>query len=199
LTVAIESGKAALHQAQNAGQAVAVTAQAIAVGVLNPAAGAKVASEGYSKVGAAAAKDAVQDAQSGGKAVAKDGVQAGRDSAQQALAGLGSMGLAAMPQELQASIRATKEATMATLKTAKSIVTLDLIGAGTSVGEGALGVAREGGAMVRGAGALPMPLEKALDILAKAPLAGVLVKGAKLVAELGAGAITASKSIGIDR
>jgi hypothetical protein len=44
-----------------------------------------------------------------------------------------------------------------------------------------------------------MPLEKALDILAKAPLAGVLVKGAKLVAELGAGAITASKSIGIDR
>ena len=85
---------------------------------------------------------------------------------------------------------------MAAIKTAKSIVTLDLIGAGASAGEGALGVARESGAV---RGALPMPLEKALDIAAKIPLAGVLAKGAKLVAELGAGAITASRSIGIDR
>jgi hypothetical protein len=164
---------------------------------VNPVAGAKVASEGYAKVGVTAAKDAVQDTQSGGKAVVKDSLQAGKDSAQQALAGLGSMGLSAMPQELQASIRATKEASMATLKIAKSIITLDLLGAGASAGEGALGVAREAGGMVRGA--LPMPLEKALDIAQKLPLAGVLAKGAKLVAELGAGAVTASKAIGIDR
>ena len=149
LTLAIEAGKATAHQAINVGQAIAVTAQTIATGLVNPLAGAKTASEGYAKVGATAAKDAVQDAQSGGKAVTKDAVAAGRDSAQQALAGLGSMGLAAMPQELQASIRATKEATMAAIKTAKSIVTLDLIGAGASAGEGALGVARESSAWRR--------------------------------------------------
>ena len=197
LTAAIEGGKAALHQAQNAGQAIAVTAQAIATGIVNPLAGAKTASEGYAKVGAAAAKDAVQDAQSGGKAVTKDAIQAGRDSAQNALAGLGSVGFSAMPEELQASIKATKEATMAALKTAKSLLTLDLVGAGTSAGEGALGVAKEGGAMVRGA--LPMPLEKVADLAAKLPLVGVVAKGAKLAAELGAGGAKVAKTIEIDR
>jgi hypothetical protein len=164
---------------------------------VNPFAGAKVAAEGYSKVGATAAKDAVQDAQSGGKAVTKDAIQAGGDSAQKALAGLGSMGLAAAPPELQASIRATKEATMAALKTAKSIVTLDFIGAGTSAGEGVLGVAKEGSAMLRGS--LPMPVEKVADLASKIPLVGIVVKGAKLAAELGVGASKAAKVVELDR
>jgi hypothetical protein len=198
LTAAVEAGKAALHQAQNVGQAVAVTAQAIATGIVNPFAGAKVAAEGYSKVGATAAKDAVQDAQSGGKAVTKDAIHAGRDSAQKALAGLGSMGLAAAPPELQASIRATKEATMAALKTAKSLVTLDLIGAGTSAGEGVLGVAKEGSGMLL-RGSLPMPVDKVADLASKIPLVGIVVKGAKLAAELGVGASKAAKVAELDR
>jgi len=197
LTAAVEAGKAALHQTQNVGQAVAVTAQAIATGIVNPSAGAKVAAEGYSKVGATATKDAVQDAQSGGKAVTKGAIQAGRDSAQQALAGLGSMGLAVAPPELQASIRATKAATMAALKTAKSLVTLDLVGAGTSAGEGALEVAREGGAMLRGT--LPMPIEKVVDLASKIPLVGFVTKGAKIAAEFGVGASNAAKVIETSR
>jgi hypothetical protein len=197
LMVAVEAGKAALHQAQNAGQAVAVTAQAIATGIVNPFAGAKVAAEGYSKVGATAAKNVVQDAQSGGKAVTKDAMQAGRDSAQQALTGLGSMGLAAAPPELQASIRATKEATMAALKTAKSLITLDFIGAGASAGEGVLGVAKEGSAMLHGS--LPMPVEKVVDLASKIPLVGIVAKGAKIAAELGIGASNAAKIIEISR
>jgi hypothetical protein len=158
---------------------------------MNPFAGAKVAAEGYSKVGDTAAKDAVQDAQSGSKAVTKDAIQAGRDSAQKAIAGLGSMGLAVAPPELQASIRATKAATMAALKTAKSLVTLDLVGAGTSAGEGALEVAREGGAMLRGS--LPMPIKKVVDLASKIPLVGIVAKGAKIAAEFGIGASNAAK------
>jgi len=197
LTIAMEAGKAALTQALHAGEAAMVTAQAVAAGIVNPLAGAKVASEGYSKVGTEAVKDVANSIQSGTKKVSKDALQAGRDSANQALAGMGTMGLSAMPPELQASIRATKEATVATLKTVKNILTLDLIGAGTSAGEGALGVIREGSTMLRGN--LPMPIDKILDLASKIPLVGTVAKGAKLTAELGAGGATAAKVIGIDR
>jgi hypothetical protein len=129
--------------------------------------------------------------------VTKDAFQAGRDSAQQALGGLASMGCNALPPELQASIRASKEMTIAAIKTAKSLITLDLIGVGTSAGEGAIGVVREGGAMLRGS--LPMPLEKAMDLAAKVPLLGIVAQGAKLGLELGAGAAQAAKVLGIDR
>jgi hypothetical protein len=107
------------------------------------------------------------------------------------------MGLGAAPPELQASIRATKEATLAALKTAKSLVTLDFIGAGTSAGEGVLGVVKEGSAMLRGS--LPMPVEKVVDLASKIPLLGIVAKGAKLAAELGVGGAKVAKALDVDR
>jgi len=197
LTAAMEGGKAALSQAQNAGQAIAVTAQAIATGLVDPLAGAKEAASGYSKVGAAVAKDAMQDVQSGSKNVSKDAVQEAKSTAQQTLGGLASMGISAMPEELQACIRATKAATMAAISTAKSVITLDVLGAASSAGGGVLEVAKEGGAAIRGS--LPLPMEKVMDLAAKIPLVGIVAQGAKLGLELGAGAAKAAKSIDIDR
>jgi hypothetical protein len=88
---------------------------------------------------------------------------------------------------------------MAAIKTAKSIVTLDFLGAGASAGEGVLGVAKEGGAMLQGQGSLPMPIEKVVDLASKIPLVGVVAKGAKIAAELGVGASKAAKVMDIDR
>lgn len=197
LTAAVEAGKSAAHQVQNLGQAAMVTIQATATAIVNPLAGGKVASESYAKVGSQVAKDAAQDMASGSKAVGKDVAKAGHDSAEQALSGMASLGMDTMPKELSASIRATKQASLAAVRTAKSLVTLDLLGAATSAGQGVLSAAREAGEMLRGK--LPMPAEKVLDLASKVPLVGLVADGAKVAAEVGIGAGKGTKILEFER
>jgi len=197
VTVATETTKAAVHQAQHAAKACAVTAEAITAGIINPAAGAKIAAEGYAEAGKGAAKDATNDAISGAKATSRDAATAARQTGAEMISGLTSFGMGAAPPELQHAAKTLKEAGLATVRTAKNLLTMDFLGASASAGEGALATTRETAGMLRGK--LPMPFEKIADLASKIPVIGLGAKALKLTTELAAGAAKAKAGLEIDR
>lgn len=201
-TAAVEAGKAALHQAQHAAEVVKVTAQAIAVGVVNPLAGVKEAGKGYAEVGAKSVKTAGQDLVSGTKNTSRDAATAAKDTAQQGLGSLVSGGLSAAPQEVQALARTMKEAVAASARATRQLVqgviTLNPLqaigGTATEVAKGGLAVGKEATKMV--AAKLPMPVEKTLDLAAKIPVLGLAVNVVKLSAKVGLGGVTKDPGLG---
>lgn len=201
-TAAVEAGKAALHQARHAAEATRVTAQAIAVGVINPVAGVKEAGKGYAEVGAKSAQTAGRDLVSGAKNTSRDAATAAKDTAQQGLGSLVSGGLSAAPQEVQALARTMKEAVAASARATRQlvqgVVTLNPLqaigGTATEVAKGGLAVGKEATKMV--AAKLPMPIEKSLDLAAKIPVLGLAAKAAKLSAEVSVGGLTKGLDLG---
>lgn len=201
-TAAVETGKAALHQARHAAEAVKVTAQAIAVGVVNPLAGVKEAGRGYAEVGAKSGQTAGKDLVSGAKNTSRDAATAAKDTAQQGLGSLVSGGLSAAPQEVQALARTLKEAVAASARATRQlvqgVVTLNPLqaigGTATEVAKVGLAVGKEATKMV--AAKLPMPVEKTLDLAAKIPVLGLAAKAAKLSAEVSVGGLTKGPDLG---
>lgn len=183
-TALTKTAEAAVHQVKHIIAGAGVTATAIATGIANPAAGAKAASEGYAKVGKDAAADATKDFAGGAKATGKDASTGAKDTAQQGLASIGSLGMDAMPAELKAAIGVIKESTKASLKTAASIIQFDAMGTLQNAGQGALAVAGEASMGLKGDLGLAA---KPLDWASKIPVIGLAPAAVKLAAEMALG------------
>jgi len=192
-TVAVETAKAALHQAKNAAQAVQVTAKAIATGIINPLAGAKEAGAGYAKVGAEAVQTGARDLKGGLKSTVKDAATATKDIAQQGLGALTSAGMNTAPKEVQILAKTGKEALLASIRATRQFVqgaiTLNPLqaigGTASEVAKGGLAMSKAVTGMV--AAKLPAPAAKVLDLASKIPVVGLAAKALHHAAELGHG------------
>lgn len=195
VTAVVETAKIAKNQAKHLAVGIGVTAQAIAAGVVNPAVGAKIASEGYSRVGSEALRDGAKDATAATKEVGKDAATGARDTSSQALNGVMSLGTNALPVEAKAAVGVAKETVKAGITSAFSLVRGDVLGAATSAGQGAMSVAGEAAQGLKGNIG---PFKKPLDLAGKIPIVGIPFKGIKLLAELSAGGVNVSKKAGMD-
>jgi len=192
-TVAVETAKAALHQAKHAAQAVQVTAKAIATGIINPLAGAKEAGAGYAKVGAEAVQTGARDLKGGFRSTVKDAATATKDIAQQGLGALTSAGMNTAPKEVQVLAKTGKEALLASIRATRQFVqgaiTLNPLqaigGTASEVATGGLAMSKAVTGMV--AAKLPAPAAKVLDLASKIPVVGLAAKALHHAAELGHG------------
>lgn len=196
LTAVTETAKGLSHQTKHVAEAAQVTARAVATGLVSPIAAAKEAGSGYAKVGGEATKTAAKDFAEGAKNTAKEAGAGAKETLGQGLQSIASFGVGAMPQEIQAAVGVLKEGTKATVQTMASLVRLDLVGAATGAGKGALQVAGEATKGVKGELGL---VGKPLDLASKIPVIGLIPSLAKHAAELslGAGSV-AGKTKSID-
>jgi len=199
LSVGQEAARQVALQTQNAVRAAVHGAKSLAIGVVNPLAGAKALGQGLGEVGKDATKDLAKGATSTAKTVGRDTLQGAKDSTKQALGGLvdlsipgGAEGKAIFQMAKQAA-QTAKAVAMQAVAAVRSAVTLDLIGlgraglgAGTAVARGGVGVAKEAGIGI--AKKLPTPIDKGLSMLAAVPILGIGVKAVQLGAEITHGA-----------
>lgn len=206
-TMAIESAKMIAHQSKHAAQGCAVTAKAIATGVINPVAGAKVAAQGYSEVGTNALKSGAQDLKQMGSKTAQDTAHASKQIVGQTLGGITSMGMTAAPAEVKAAVKTATELAKTAIRTSRALVQgaiqlnplAVLGGAAKEFAQGTQNTAKAAGSGLVSA-KLPKVVETPLNIAAKVPILGLIAAGMKQGAELGVG-VTVAKgpSMNLDR
>jgi hypothetical protein len=198
LTAVTEAAKGIARQTRHVADAAQVTTRAVTTGLVSPATAAKEAASGYAKVGGEAAKTAAKDLADGTKKTAREAGEGAKETLGQGLQSITSFGVGAMPQEIQAAIGVLKEGTKATVQTLTGLARLDLLGAATSAGRGAVQVAGEAAKGLKGDLGI---VGKPLNLAAKIPIIGIVPGLAKQAAELtlGAGSVAGkAKSIDLD-
>lgn len=133
------------------------------------------------------ASEAAQEAGKGTLRTAKSSATGVKDVVQSGLRSVMSLGMDALPPAAREALQGIKKSATTTLAAGKDLLTLDIIGAGSNVAAGGMEVAKHAaGSIAHGAKGLPAVARMPLRIAEAVPLAGSLVKVARVGLEVGA-------------
>lgn len=118
---------------------------------------------------------------------AKSAATGTRDVVQSGISSIASVGLDALPPAAREALQGLKKSATTTIAAGKDLLTLDLIGAGSNLASGGMEVGKHAsGAIAHGAKGLPAVARMPLRVAEAVPLAGSLVKVARVGMEVGA-------------